>query len=90
MNYFLALICPPLSVFLSGGRKQVILSLCLFIVAIWALYAANEGVFMGGYALGPVMYVLAVIQAFVLAHRFYQRQSGQRHPHRGPKTQSKM
>ena len=90
MNYFLALICPPLSVFLSGGRKLAVLSLCLFVVAIWALYAANAGVFRGGYALGPVTYVLAIIQAFVLAHRYYQRETGQRHPHRGTKTQSKM
>ena len=90
MNYFLALICPPLSVFLSGGRKLVILSLCLSLVAIWALYAANAGLFMGGYALGPVVYVLAIIQAFVMAHRFYQRQTGQRHPHRGTNTQSKL
>lgn len=90
MNYFLALICPPVSVYLSGGRKHVILSLALFSLAIWSLYAANNGVFIGGYAMGPVCYVLALIHAFVLAHRFYQRQLGQTHPHRGTKTQSKM
>lgn len=90
MNYVLALVCPPVSVYLSGGRKHVILSLCLFLFALWALYAANTGVFMGGYAAGPVFYVLALIHAFVLAHRFYQLQAGQTHPHRGTKTQSKL
>lgn len=90
MNYLLALVCPPVSVFLSGGRLQVALSAVLFVVAIVALYSANTGAFMGGYAAGPVLYVLAIIHAFVLAHRFYQRQQGERHPHRGTKTQSKL
>lgn len=90
MNYFLAVICPPVAVFLSGARLQVILSLALFMAAIWSLWAANTGTFMGGYAAGPVLYVFAVIHAFVLSHRFYQQKSGQTHPHRGTDTQSKL
>ena len=90
MNYFIAVICPPVGAYLSGARLQVILSLALFVLAIWALWAANSGVFMGGYAAGPVLYVFAVIHAFVLTHRFYQQQSGQTHPHRGSDTQSKL
>lgn len=90
MNYFIALICPPLSVWLSGARRQAILSIILFVLAVWALYTANIGVFMGGYAAGPVLYVLALIHAFVLTHRTYQRDTGTTHPHRGTKTQSKL
>lgn len=90
MNYFIAIICPPVSAYLSGARLQVILSLALFVLAIWSLWAANSGVFMGGYAAGPVLYVFAVIHAFVLSHRFYQQQSGQTHPHRGSESQNKL
>lgn len=90
MNYFIALICPPLSVWLSGARGQTILSIILSGLAVWALYAANTGAFIGGYAAGPVLYVLALIHAFVLTHRACQRSSGNPHPHRGTKTQSKL
>lgn len=89
MNYFLALILPPLAVFLSGQKVQSLLSLALFILAIWTLYLADAGAFVGGYASGPVLYVLSVIHAFVFVHRQYQAETGQRHPHRGTATQSK-
>lgn len=90
MNYFLAIICPPLSVFLSHSKGQAFVSLILFGLAILAMYGASSGAFMPGYAAGPVVYVVAIIHAFVIAHRFYQQKSGQTHPHRGTKTQSKL
>lgn len=89
MNYFLALILPPVAVFLSGQKVQSLLSLVLFVLAIWTLSLADAGVFPGGYATGPVLYVLTVIHAFVFVHRWYQAQTGQRHPHRGTAAQSK-
>lgn len=82
MNYFIALILPPLAVFLARSGLQVALSLLLFVLAILALAGANSGAFMGGYAAGPVLYVLSVIHAFVFTHRFYQQRSGSNHPHR--------
>jgi uncharacterized membrane protein YqaE (UPF0057 family) len=89
MNYFLALILPPVAVFLSGHKGQSVLSLAIFVLAIWTLSLADAGAFVGGYASGPVLYVLSVIHAFVFVHRQYQAETGQRHPHRGPATQSK-
>ncbi|MGX5914852.1 YqaE/Pmp3 family membrane protein [Aliidiomarina sp. Khilg15.8] len=89
MNYFLALILPPLAVFLSGHKVQAVLSLVLFVLAIWTLYLADIGAFVGGYASGPVLYVLSVIHAFVFVHRQYQVETGKRHPHRGSAAQSK-
>lgn len=81
MNYFISLILPPLAVFLSGARLQVIVNVLIFAAAVASLTAANQGAFVGGFAAGPVLYVVSVIHAFVFSHRFYQRESGQRHPH---------
>lgn len=89
MNYFLALVLPPLALYLSGKRLQVVISLVLFVMAGWTLWLANEEIFMGGYAAGPVLYVLSLIHAFVFVHRFYQKEAGEVHPHRGTETQSK-
>ncbi|MCH8500701.1 MAG: YqaE/Pmp3 family membrane protein [Aliidiomarina sp.] len=88
MPYLLAVVLPPVAVFLSGARKQMYLSLLLFLVALYLLKVAGTGNYPGAYAAGPVLWVAAIIHAFILTHRKFQQQSGMRHPHRGSWSQS--
>lgn len=88
MNYILALFVSPVAVWLSGARKQVILSAILWGGAIALFNVASSGAFQGAYAAAPVLYIASIIHAFIFTHRFYQQQSGMRHPHRGTATQS--
>ncbi|WP_157981323.1 YqaE/Pmp3 family membrane protein [Aliidiomarina sanyensis] len=89
MNYLLAVVLPPVAVWMAGARKQVWLSLALYLAALMLFRIATGGEVPGAYAAAPVMYVIAIIHAFVFTHRQYQQTSGQIHPHRGSATQSK-
>lgn len=89
MNYLLAVVLPPVATWMAGARKQVWLSLVLYLLALMMLRIATGGEVPGAYAAAPVLYVLAIIHAFIFTHRQYQHTSGQRHPHRGSATQSK-
>jgi len=88
MPYLLAVVLPPVAVYLSGARKQMYLSLLLFLVALYLLKVAGTGNYPGAYAAGPVLWVAAIIHAFIFTHRKFQHQSGMRHPHRGSWSQS--
>ncbi|MCL5255473.1 MAG: YqaE/Pmp3 family membrane protein [Gammaproteobacteria bacterium] len=88
MPYLLAVILPPVAVFMSGARKQMYLSLVLFLLALYLLKIAGTGNYPGAYAAGPVLWVAAIIHAFIFTHRKFQQQSGMRHPHRGSWSQS--
>ncbi|RUO20954.1 hypothetical protein CWE08_07585 [Aliidiomarina iranensis] len=88
MNYLLAVVLPPVAVWISGARKQVWLSLALYLVALYLLRIASGGDIPGAYAGAPVIYVAAIIHAFIFTHRHYQTTSGQIHPHRGSAAQS--
>ncbi|MCL4409519.1 MAG: YqaE/Pmp3 family membrane protein [Gammaproteobacteria bacterium] len=88
MPYLLAVILPPVAVYMSGARKQMYLSLVLFLLALYLLKIAGTGNYPGAYAAGPVLWVAAIIHAFVFTHRKFQHQSGMRHPHRGSWSQS--
>lgn len=88
MNYLLALVLPPVAVWMAGERKQVWLSLVLYLIALFLLRIASSGEVPGAYAGAPVIYVIAIIHAFIFTHRRYQQESGQIHPHRGSAAQS--
>ncbi len=81
MNYLICLVLPPLGAWLSGYRKQVVLSILLFGLAITLFYLAFNGGPAGAYAAAPVMYILSVIHAFVFTHRRLQHETGLVHPH---------
>ncbi|WP_194757369.1 YqaE/Pmp3 family membrane protein [Aliidiomarina indica] len=89
MNYLLALVLPPVAVWMSGARKQMWLSLAIYLASLLLFRVATGGETPGAYAAAPVLYVVAIIHAFVLTHRHYQQAEGQVHPHRGSATQSK-
>ncbi|EGN75544.1 Uncharacterized protein family UPF0057 [Idiomarina sp. A28L] len=88
MNYLLAVVLPPVAVWVSGARKHVWLSLALYLTALYLLRIASSGEVPGAYAGAPVIYVAAIIHAFIFTHRHYQKTSGQVHPHRGSAAQS--
>ncbi|MCC5854773.1 MAG: YqaE/Pmp3 family membrane protein [Idiomarina sp.] len=89
MYYLLSLVLPPVAVWLSGHKKQAILSLVLFVLALVLMSVATSGMAPGAYAAGPVFYIASIIHAFIFVHRFHQTESGQIHPHRDTASQSK-
>lgn len=88
MHYFFAIILPPLAVWLSEARKQVVLSVVLWVGGLYMLSLAGPDAMQGAYAAGPVLYIAAVIHAFIFVHRKFQRDQGQIHPHRGTAAQA--
>jgi len=81
VDYIISLILPPLGVWRSGFKPQLIVSLGIWILALIFFYvAANDGP-PGTYAAGPVIYMFAVIHSFVLTHRKLQAERGSIHPH---------
>ncbi|MCO4322564.1 hypothetical protein [Aliidiomarina quisquiliarum] len=81
MNYLICVILPPYGIWLSGYRKQAMLSLPMYMLAITLLYVAFNGGPPGSYVAGPVIYVVAIIHAFIFTHRYYQKVTGKIHPH---------
>lgn len=81
MNYLTCVILPPLGIWLSGYRKQALFSLPLYMLAITLIYFAFSGGPPGSYVVGPVIYVVSIIHAFIFTHRHYQQVTGKRHPH---------
>ena len=88
MNYLLAVVCPPFATWKAGANKQVWLSLVLFLLALYLLRIASAGGVPGAYAAAPVIYVAAIIHAFIFTHRKAQQDSGDHHPHRDSASQS--
>lgn len=88
MNYLLAVVCPPFATWKAGAKKQLWLSLLLFLTALYLLRLASAGGVPGAYAAAPVIYVAAIIHAFIFTHRQAQQQTGDHHPHRGSASQS--
>ncbi|RTE85891.1 hypothetical protein [Aliidiomarina sp. B3213] len=83
MDYIISLILPPLGVWRSQHKLQVLLSLVLWGLAImFVVIASNDGP-AGTYAAGPVLYMFSIIHAFILTHRHLQTERGSRHPHQG-------
>jgi len=81
MNYLICVVLPPLGTWLSGYRKQIVLSILLYGVALSLFYLAFHGGPSGTYAAAPVFYVISIIHAFIFTHRRFQHDSGQVHPH---------
>lgn len=82
MDYFISLILPPLGVWRSQHKAQLVLSFILWGLAIALFYIAANGGPAGTYAAGPVLYVFSVIHAFIFTHRHQQDEKGTQHPHR--------